>query len=82
MLKRYYNSSDEILLREQSQTMFKEVSSGVYHVVKDREGVYPSFVESDEVVQALNNKVDIAVVGNNGTYSNFEAVAVLIRTSK
>lgn len=72
MLKRYFNSSDEIRLKEQSATMFKEVSSGVYHVMKDRTGEYPSFVNSQEVVVALNNKVKIAVTGNSGIYANFE----------
>jgi hypothetical protein len=74
MLKKYFNSSDERILREQSMTIFKEVSSGVYHVDKDRTGVYPSYVKSDEVVEALNNKEKIAVTGNSGIYANFELV--------
>jgi uncharacterized surface protein with fasciclin (FAS1) repeats len=72
MLKKYFNSSDERLLKEQSHTMFKEISSGVYHVVKDRADTYHEFVNSEEIVRALNHSIKIAVTSNSGIYANFE----------
>jgi hypothetical protein len=72
MFKRFYNGSDEIALKEQSMAMFRELSSGVYHVIKDREDTHPEFVSSDVVVKALNYQTKIAVTGKSGMYANFE----------
>ena len=71
MLKIYYNSTDEIALKKESTTMFNEVSSGVYQVIKDRMDVYPNYVTSVEVVEALNSREKIAVTGKSGMHSNF-----------
>lgn len=54
--------------------MFKEISSGVYQVVKDRMNILPSYVNSYEVVEALNTKEKVAVTGKSGRYSNFELI--------
>jgi len=54
--------------------MFREVSSGVYHVVKDRFSLYPSFVNSEKVISALNKKEKVAITGKSGMYANFEVI--------
>ena len=74
MLIFYHNSSDERLLRIHSNVMFREVSSGVYHVVKDRFSLYPSFVNSEKVISALNKKEKVAITGKSGMYANFEVI--------
>lgn len=73
MIMKYYNSSDIRILKEQSMVMFEEVSSGVYYVAKDRMDEFPSYVTSKDVVEALNNKVKIAVKDSSGVsaYANF-----------
>lgn len=74
ILKRYYNSSDERKLNRLAMAMFQEVSIGIYYVAKDRTGIYPSYVNSDQVMEALNHGVKIAVTGNSGIYANFELI--------
>lgn len=74
MLKRYFNNSDERKLKEQSEIMFKEVSSAVYHVEKDRFGQLQKYVSERDVVTALNFEKKVAVTGSSGIYSNFELV--------
>jgi len=74
MIKQYLNSSDVRKLQEQSITMFAEVSSGVYFVTKDRMDIYPSYVNSTAISEALSNRIKIAVSDSQGltAYANFE----------
>jgi hypothetical protein len=76
MFKRYYNSSDERELKMQATYMFREVSSGVYHVEKDRTDTFKDseFVKSSTVVNMLNSYPKVAVTGSSGIYANFEKV--------
>lgn len=74
MIKQYFSSSDERRLKDQSHTMFREVSSGVYYVEKDRYGDYPRFVTSGDVTDALNNRRKTSVTSSIGIYANFELV--------
>lgn len=74
MYKRYYNSTEEIRLREQSNVMLEEVSSGIYHVKKDLTGHYKGYTESINVIFALNNEEKVAVSGRSGVYANFELI--------
>lgn len=72
MLKKYYNSSEERILKEKSSTMFSEISSGVYQVIKDREDLYPEFISSERVVDALNINYKVSVTSKSGIYANFD----------
>jgi len=56
--------------------MFEEVSSGVYHVVKDRNHKYANsnFVTSDIVANALSYNAKVSVNGNSGLFANFEVI--------
>ncbi|MCM3109927.1 hypothetical protein [Lederbergia lenta] len=77
MLNKYFSRSDELRLLDQAVTVFKEVSSGVYYVKKDRMGVYPDYVQEDEVATVLNSpkKEKVAVTGNSGLYANFDLMS-------
>ncbi len=72
MMKSYYSSSEGRRLREQSNVMFEEASSGVYKVIKDRHDIYSDYVTFKEVIEALNNEEKVAVKSANKTYSNFD----------
>lgn len=76
MLKRYANSSDERDLKIQSFIVFKEVSSGVYHVEKDRHGNMREYVSESDVVMTLNTVKQVAIIGSRGVYSNFDIYEV------
>lgn len=71
MYKRYHEKYN-ILLKEQSTIAFREVSSGVYYVEKDRIGIFSLYVDSKEVINVLNDIHKVSVFGINETYSNFE----------
>jgi len=72
MLKKYYSSEDERELRNLSELMFEEISSGVYYVIKDRHVRHSKFVSSDIVISSMENKnVKTAIKGSRGVYANF-----------
>lgn len=71
MLVKYNSSTEERRLKEQSHMMFEEVSSGIFHVKKDRTGQYKGYTGLRNVIFALNNEDKVAVAGLNGTYANF-----------
>ncbi len=74
MMKLFYNSSDVRKLKEQSVTMFEEVSDGVYYVLKDRTGDYFGYTTASDVVKALNNEDKVAVtnIKRVAAYANFD----------
>ena len=72
-IKQFYNSSDERFLKEQAMIMFKELSDGIYLVVKDRVGKFMECASTQTVLQELNGREKIVVVskgGGNG-YANW-----------
>jgi hypothetical protein len=77
MIKKYFGNINLKYLEEQSMVMFQEVSDGIYFVVKDRTGIYPSYVTSILVADVLNNNEKIAVVHKGvdaSGYANFELI--------
>lgn len=72
MIKQYFNSSDERELKVQSMIMFREISSGVYHVEKDRLNELQEYVSEGDVVTCLNYYEGVAVTGSRGIFANFE----------
>jgi hypothetical protein len=76
MIRKFYNSSDLRLLKEQCNIMFEEVSDGVYLVVKDRCNKYKAFATSQIVAEALNHLHGVVVVHKNGIsgYANYQKV--------
>jgi hypothetical protein len=73
MIKRFYSSSDERFLKEQSVLMFEEISDGVYLVIKDRVDRYMEYATSNQVAEALNHIHKVVVVhkGNGSGYANW-----------
>ncbi|UUV47031.1 hypothetical protein [Bacillus phage vB_BanS-Thrax5] len=61
----------ETQLRNNANTYFVELSSGVYYVEKDREGKYDYYANSQQVVRALENDVRTLVKSvNEDLFSN------------
>jgi hypothetical protein len=74
IMKRFFSSLDERILKDQTDTMYEEVSDGIYLIVKDRLGVYKEeFVSQAEVIEDLNSNFKTVVVHRNGGsgYANF-----------
>lgn len=72
-MKRFFNSSDERFLKEQSFFMFEEMSNGVYLTVKDRLGRYMEFTNIQSVLSELNgeNKTVVVSRGGGSGYANW-----------
>jgi hypothetical protein len=74
IMKRFFSSLDERILKDQTDTMYEEVSDGIYLIVKDRLGVYKEeFVSQAEVIEDLNSNFKTVVVHRGGSsgYANF-----------
>lgn len=63
--------TDRILLKHAS-LVFKEVSSGVYLVIKDRPGVLSEYASGEEIVRYLNSDNKTVIYGAHGTHANFK----------
>lgn len=74
MYKKIYNSLDERFYMEQSELTFREVSSGVFIVEKDRhKNQIQKYVTHQLVISELNDELKVLVIGISGTYTNFDA---------
>lgn len=49
------------IVKEKSSVLFKEISSGVYEVIKDRFDELNEFCDSRTVVNELNNNGKVAI---------------------
>lgn len=60
--------SVESFLKQRSLIFFEEVSSGVYHTIKDRTGMYSKYVDSRMVSVALNDNARVVIKKLNGNF--------------
>lgn len=58
----------ERFLKDRSQVMFEEISSGVYITLKDRESYYSKFVNSKTVSWALNDNSRVVIKRLDGKF--------------
>jgi hypothetical protein len=74
MIKRFFNSTDVRILKEQSNLILEELSDGIYLVVKDRFEKYDTeFASSADVLKSLRFTQKTVVVERGGStgYANY-----------
>ncbi len=73
LFNRYLNDdTNEERIKEQSDLVFKEVSSAIYYVEKDKLKQIHRYVSGSAVVSALNFENKVSIIGKNEIYTNFE----------
>ena len=74
MIKRYFEHTEQTKIRNMSELVFEEISSGIYHIKKDRYVDFneSNFTNSDGVVKMLTiYKRRITIENSTGVYANF-----------
>lgn len=61
-----YNRSEYNNIKQECNIFFREISGGIYQVIKDRWNTYPKFVETKIVAMELSKSEKIAIQRTDG----------------